>query len=627
MNNILVVDDLADNLRILSNTLNQQGYKVRCAKDGATALKVARKFIPDLILLDIKMPDMDGYTVCRHLKANSATQNIPVIFLSALDDVLDKVKAFEVGAVDYITKPFQVEEVLIRAKNQLNLQLAKAEITQLNQQLKQLNQQLEQKIDDRTAQLKISNQKLLVANQELQQQIVVRQKAEQQLIKDALYDGLTQLPNRNLLMDRIERSLERAKRNPDYLFAVLFLDLDRFKSINDSQGHLVGDRLLVAVAEILNQDLRKVDTLARLGGDEFVILLDNIHHLTDAIEISDRINRRLKSPFTLERQTVFTSASIGIALSSTGYSDSSQILRDADIAMYRAKEKGKACYEVFDRQMYLETLKTIELENDLRLALKQNQFTLYYQPIVSLANGTLAGFEALIRWQHPEKGFISPGDFIPIAEDTGLIVQIGDWVLKTACQQLHTWQQQFTAIANVDSLKISINVASQQVQERNFIEKLDQTLTETGLNPNCLRLEITERALVDSERNTNQTLAQIKRRGIKLSIDDFGTGYSSLSYLRRMPIDNLKIDRSFVENINFSTESLEIVKTVITLAQTLKMDAIAEGIETSEQCDRLKALGCEYAQGYLFSKPLSVKDVESSRLLSNSRFSDLLKVN
>ena len=627
MNNILVVDDIADNLRVLSNTLNQQGYKVRCAKDGATALKVAQKFIPDLILLDIKMPDMDGYTVCQHLKADPATQNIPVIFLSALDDVLDKVKAFEVGGVDYITKPFQIEEVLIRAKNQLNLQLAKAEINHLNQQLRQLNQQLEQKIDHRTAQLKISNQKLIIANQELQQQIVVRQKAEQQLIKDALYDGLTQLPNRNLLMDRIERSLEQIKRNPDYLFAVLFLDLDRFKSINDSQGHLVGDKLLIAVAEILSQELREVDTLARLGGDEFVILLDNIHHLTDAIEVSDRLNRRLRSPFTLERQTVFTSASIGIALSSTGYSDSSQILRDADIAMYRAKEKGKACYEVFDRQMYLETLKTIELESNLRLALEQNQFSLYYQPIISLANGTLTGFESLIRWQHPEKSFISPVDFIPIAEDTGLIVQIGDWVLKTACQQLRTWQQQFTAIPNVNSLKISINVASQQLQEPNFIEKLDKILAETGLNPNCLRLEITERALVDSEHNTNHTLTEIKRRGIKLSIDDFGTGYSSLSYLRRLPIDNLKIDRSFVENINSNTESLEIVKTIITLAQTLKMDAIAEGIETREQRDRLKALGCEYAQGYLFSKPLSVENVESSRWFSNvSLFSELVNV-
>ena len=417
MNNILIVDDIADNLRVLSNTLKEQGYKIRCAKNGATALKVAAKIIPDLILLDIKMPDLDGYTVCQKLKANPATKEIPVIFLSALDDVLDKVRAFEAGGVDYITKPFQVEEVLIRAKNQLALQAAKAEITQLNQQL-------EQKICDRTAELKASNQKLVTANLELQQEIKIRQKAEQQLVKDALYDGLTGLPNRSLLMDRIKRSLEHSKRNPDYLFAVLFVDLDRFKSINDSQGHLVGDKLLIAVAKILDREIRDVDTLARLGGDEFIILLDNIRHLTDATKVSNRINKRLQSPVNLEQQTVFTSASIGIALSSTGYSDSSQILRDADIAMYRAKDKGKACYEVFDRTMYLETLKTIELESDLRLAIEQNDFTLYYQPIVSLKDATLAGFEALIRWQHPTKGFISPGDFIPIAEGIETIEQL-----------------------------------------------------------------------------------------------------------------------------------------------------------------------------------------------------------
>ena len=611
MNNILIVDDIADNLRVLSNTLKEQGYKIRCAKNGATALKVAAKIIPDLILLDVKMPDLDGYTVCQKLKANPATKEIPVIFLSALDDVLDKVRAFEAGGVDYITKPFQVEEVLIRAKNQLALQAAKAEITQLNQQL-------EQKIRDRTAELKASNQKLITTNLELQQEIQIRHKAEQQLVKDALYDGLTGLPNRSLLMDRIERSLEQSKRNPDYLFAILFIDLDRFKSINDSQGHLVGDKLLIAVAEILDREIRDADTLARLGGDEFIILLDNIHQLTDATKVSDRINQRLQSPVNLEQQTVFTSASIGIALSSTGYEDSSQILRDADIAMYRAKDKGKACYEVFDRTMYLETLKTIELESDLRLAIEQNDFTLHYQPIVSLKDGTLAGFEALIRWQHPAKGFISPVDFIPIAEDTGLIIEIGDWVLWQACQQLRCWQEKFAMVSKVDSWKISVNVASQQIREPNFIHKIDQILAETGLSGKCLRLEITERVLVDSGQNTNQILAEIKRRGIKLSIDDFGTGYSSLSYLRRLPIDNLKIDRSFVNNINSDAESLEIVKTIIALAHTLKMDAIAEGIETIEQLHQLKSLYCEYAQGYLLARPLSVEDVESSRWLSNT---------
>ncbi|VEP15532.1 Response regulator receiver modulated diguanylate cyclase/phosphodiesterase [Hyella patelloides LEGE 07179] len=612
MNSILVVDDIADNLRILSNTLDQQGYIVRCAKNGTTALKVAQKVLPDLILLDIKMPEMDGYTVCQKLKANPTTKEIPVIFLSALDDVLDKVKAFEVGGVDYITKPFQVEEVFIRVKNQLALQSAKAEVTQLNQQLTQLNQQLEQKIRARTAELQTANQKLEIINQELQQEIKERQKAEQKLVRDALHDGLTGLPNRNLLMDRIERSLQMTKRNPNYLFALLFIDLDRFKVINDSQGHLIGDRLLIEISQLLAKDLRDGDTLARLGGDEFVILLDNIKHLTDATKVADRIKKQLQSSFNLEGQTVFTSASIGIALSATGYDNSSQILRDADIAMYRAKAKGKACYEVFDQAMYLETLKAIELESDLRLALKRNEFTLHYQPIVSLKENTLIGFEALIRWQHPQKGFISPVDFIPVAEDTGLIIPIGDWVLKEACQQLRTWQQKFAALPQINSLTISVNIASQQIQEANFIEKLERVLAETGLDGNCLILEITERVLVDSGQNTNNTLAEIKRRNIKLSIDDFGTGYSSLSYLRRLPIDNLKIDRSFVENINSNAESFEIVKTIITLAHTLQLKAIAEGVETREQVNQLKTLGCESAQGYLFAKPLAVKNLEST---------------
>ncbi len=605
--NILIVDDIADNLRVLSSTLGEQGYKIRCAKNGMTALKAVTKVIPDLILLDIKMPDIDGYQVCQKLKADPQTQDIPVIFLSALDDVWDKVRAFEVGGVDYITKPFQIEEVLVRVKNHLALQSAKAEVCQLNQVL-------EQKVQARTIELEVTNQKL-------QQEISDRVAVEQQLIHDALHDSLTGLANRTLLMERIDFAIQHGKRNPDYLFALLFIDLDRFKAINDSLGHLIGDKLLIAIARLLPEGLRETDTVARLGGDEFVILLNNIKDITDALLVSDRLQSRLNLPFTIEDQTIFTGASIGIALSSTGYQNSSQILRDADIAMYRAKEKGKARSEVFDEAMYIQTLKTIELERNLRLALKNHQLILYYQPIILLENSTLAGFEALIRWQHPIRGFISPEEFIPVAENNGLIVSIGDWVLTEACKQLVNWQQQYANTPGVANLKISVNVASQQLQETNFINKLDAILQTTGLNPSCLRLEITERVLVDSGQNTRNTISQIKQRKIKLSIDDFGTGYSSLSYLRRLPIDNLKIDRSFVNSLNSDSESLEIVKTIITLAHTLDMDAIAEGVETIEQVKQLRALNCEYAQGYLFAKPLPAKEI--LLIISPNNFTNL----
>ncbi|MEO1467164.1 MAG: EAL domain-containing protein, partial [Cyanobacteria bacterium J06633_1] len=495
-------------------------------------------------------------------------------------------------------------EVLLRVENQLDLRSAKA-------QIEMMNQELEQKVKERTLELKIANQKLAGTNHRLQQEITERCKAEQQLLRDALYDGLTALPNRTLLMDRIERALQRTKRNPEHLFAVLFIDLDRFKTVNDSLGHLVGDRLLVAVAQVFKEDLRTMDTVARLGGDEFVILLDNIKSLHDATKVGDRLQNRLKTPLNIEGHSIVSSASIGIALSSPQYKDSSEILRDADIALYRAKDKGKARYEVFDEAMYIQALKAVELEHDLRLALKNNEFSLFYQPIISLKNNTLSGFEALIRWHHPQHGLISPMEFIPLAEDTGLIVEIGNWVLQSACQTLATWQQENPTRADIALLKVNVNVACQQFQKPDFVAKLDKILAQTGLNPACLRLEITERVLVDSEINTQSTLTEIKKRQIKLSIDDFGTGYSSLSYLSRLPIDNLKIDRSFIKNINSDLESLEIVKTIITLAHNLGMDAIAEGVETISQAQQLTALDCEYAQGYLFAKPMTVEAVES----------------
>ncbi len=487
------------------------------------------------------------------------------------------------------------------------IEALKGQVSQLEAEKAQLLQnrarELEKQVQKRTLELES-------ANQQLQQEIIKRRQIEQQLVHDALHDALTGLPNRTLLKERIEFTIQHAKRNRDYLFALLFIDLDRFKTVNDSRGHLIGDQLLITVAKFLLQSLRDNDLVARLGGDEFVILLDGIHKLQDATQIAARILDRLAVPFDIEEQAIFISASIGIVVSSTNYDNGEDILRDADIAMYRAKEKGKACYEVFDQAMYLETLKSVELENNLRHALQRGELVLHYQPIISLSSRELVGVEALMRWRHPQRGLLLPSEFIPIAEDTGLIVPIGEWVLAEACRQLKVWQQKLASIPQIETFKISINVASQQFQQPQFIQKLDRVLLATGLNGSCLRLEITESVLVESGGTIQNILAQIKQRKIKLSIDDFGTGYSSLSYLKRFPIDNLKIDRSFIEGMSCDEESWEIVRTIITLAKTLGMETISEGIETAEQLTQLKNLGCQFGQGYLFAEPLDVQEIE-----------------
>jgi diguanylate cyclase (GGDEF)-like protein len=587
--NILIVDDIADNLRVLSASLSERGYRVRCVKNGAMALFTVGQELPDLILLDIKMPDMDGYQVCIKLKENELTKDIPIIFLSALDDVFDKVKAFRVGGVDYITKPFQTEEIVVRIQHQLTLQAAKTEILQLNRELEQLVSQL---------------------NQEITQ----HQQTQSQLSHQALHDALTGLPNRTLFMEHLQKAIQRHQRNQDYLFAVLFIDLDRFKIINDSWGYAVGDRLLIAIAGILQECCRELDTVARWSGDEFTILLEDLQNLTDGVAISERILARLTAPIDLEERKIYSGASIGIVCGGTNYDDGVELLRDADIAMYRAKVLGRGRYALFDCQMYAQTLHLSQLETDLHLALERQEFILNYQPIISLTTFKLIGFEALLRWHHPIEGSIPPGEFIPLAEETGLIVPIGEWVLREACRQLRTWQSKFS---QASSLYISINLSSKQIKQLDFVDKLTKILTDTGLDGRHLRLELTETMLMDRGEKTIELLHQIKRQKVQLSIDDFGTGYSSLSYLHRFPIDTLKIDRSFVSSINMKGKNCEIVRTIITLAHSLGMKAIAEGVETPHQVTYLRNFGCEAAQGYLFAKPLDLKLAEAA-IVNNS---------
>jgi diguanylate cyclase (GGDEF)-like protein len=422
----------------------------------------------------------------------------------------------------------------------------------------------------------------------------------------AFHDSLTGLPNRAMFTELLKAEIESSNRRNDHMFAVLFLDLDRFKNINDSLGHTHGDLLLVAFAERLERTLRPIDTLARFGGDEFAILLSGMTDATDAVRVAQRIQDELSQPFVLDKNSAFATASIGIALSSSGYDRPDDILRDADIAMYRAKENGKARYELFDHGMHARAVSRLQLESDLRQAIEQKEFCVYYQPIISLQTGRLAGFEALVRWNHPRRGLVAPADFIPVAEETGLIVPIGQWVLNEACAQVRQWQIDSPSHR---SLSLSVNLSARQVAQPDLLQRIKDALETSKLNPHCLKLEITESVVMENAEAAAQMFKQLRSLGVQLSIDDFGTGYSSLSYLHRFPLNYLKIDRSFVMRLTTDNDNA-IVRTISTLARNLGMEVIAEGIETEEQFQQLKMLGCEYGQGYLFSRPVGNDGVE-----------------
>jgi len=439
------------------------------------------------------------------------------------------------------------------------------------------------------------------------QDITDRKLAEQQLHHDAFHDALTGLPNRALFMDHLKLAIARSRRNTTSTFAVLYLDLDRFKIINDSLGHTIGDQLLVGIADRLKNNLRPGDTVARLGGDEFTILIEDIVEELEAIQVAERIQKELSVPFALSGREVFTTVSMGIAPSSTGYERAEDILRDADTAMYRAKTLGKARYEIFDKAMHARAINLLQMETDMRRALEREEFILHYQPIVSLENFRLRGFEALVRWQHPERGFISPMDFIPVAEETGMIIQLGEWVLREACGQMQRWQKSFPLD---QPLSVAVNLSSKQFSQTTLISRVAMILQETGVNPHTVKLEITESVVMENIDTATDMLRQLRGLGVKLAIDDFGTGYSSLSYLHRFPIDTLKIDRSFVTRMSENNENTEIVRTIVVLAQNLGMDVIAEGVETNEQLVLLQKLGCENGQGYFFSKPVNSDGAE-----------------
>lgn len=446
-------------------------------------------------------------------------------------------------------------------------------------------------------------------------EITEQREIQEQLRHDTLHDNLTGLPNRTLLMDRIEQGLKRCQRDENRRFALLFLDVDGFKLINDTLGHLTGDQLLIILSRRLSQCLRAEDTLSRLSGDEFVILLENLTHIDEGILIADRIHDSLKEPILLHNEEIVISVSIGIVLGGeqSVYQEGDQVaelLRDADTAMYQAKADGPGTSKVFEPSMHNQTIQRLQVTNDLQRAIERQEFVVYYQPIISLESDHIDGFEALVRWQHQEQGLISPIDFIPIAEQTEAILKIDHWVLRHACTQLGLWQQKFP---NLKPLTISVNLSSKHLSQPGLIEILDEILAETGLTGTSLKLEITESFVMEQSRTVLDMIEQIKERNIQLCLDDFGTGYSSLSYLDCFPFNILKIDRSFIKRLAGETDKCEIIKAIVDLAVTLNMKVVAEGIETNVQRDKLKALNCSYGQGYGFFPPLDSQTI--SRLL------------
>jgi diguanylate cyclase (GGDEF)-like protein/PAS domain S-box-containing protein len=453
-----------------------------------------------------------------------------------------------------------------------------------------------------------------------QTDITLRKQAEDKLLHDAMHDSLTELPNRALFIDRLKHVIERSMRDSRHIYAVIFLDLDRFKDVNDSLGHLTGDQLLIATAHLLQSILRPMDTVARLGGDEFVILLEDIRDVSDVTRVADRIQRKLMMATLLPNHTIFMSASMGIVLSTTGYDRPEDILRDADTAMYRAKENGRTRFEIFDSAMRDQIMLRLELESALRLAIEKEELDVYYQPVVNIKTGRTMWFEALVRWKHITRGLLSPGDFLPLADETGLIIQLDRLVMRKAAIQLVQWQNQFP---NEPPLGVSVNISGKHISSPDFVEYIVQTLQETGLNASSLNLEITENAVMGNFDIFLEVLDKLQNFGIQVQIDDFGVGYSSLSYLSHVSIKVLKIDRSFISRIPNDLNYLKIVQAIIKLTHGLGLTVVAEGVENKDQLAQLNQLECEYVQGRLISMPADETTISSLLQKERRRFATL----
>lgn len=695
---VLIVDDNPVNLGVVVDHLEGAGYEVLVALGGMEALERVRFAEPDLILLDVMMPDMNGFEVCRRLRESEGSREIPVIFMTALSDVQDKVKAFEAGGVDYISKPFQVEELLVRVQTHLALRSATAELVSRTEALEaevvarrsaermlreseirhrrlfqsagdailvidcasetvvDLNEKCAELLelplnasteaplntlacftgkqtsaevvaalreerqmkwqewswtrsDGEPVHVEVIGNTYEVAGRMLAQctlrDIRARKEAEARVRYLALHDSLTGLPNRTMLMERLQQAINQARHNQKQV-GLLLLDLDHFKHINDSLGHFIGDELLEQVACRLRSVLRECDIAARLGGDEFVVVATGLSGSHDAELLAERITKCLVEPFSVQGRQLHAGASIGICLYPGDGDNPAALLQAADTAMYQAKKKGRGNHRLFSADLSIAADRWHTLSNDLHGACERNEFVLHYQPQVSIDTGAVVGLETLLRWQHPVQGLIAPGLFIPLLEEHGLMVEVGRWVLRSACAQNAAWQAE-----GLPPVRVAVNLSAQQFYRGEVVKTVEAALRDSGLAAEWLELELTESLTLDDSEGTLRTMRELKALGVKLSLDDFGTGWSALGYLGRFPLDGIKIDRSFVRDLTNDPNTAAIVNSILDLARQLNLDCVAEGVETAAQLEHLRSNRCPNMQGFYFSQGVEMRDVRA----------------
>jgi diguanylate cyclase (GGDEF)-like protein len=589
---LLIVDDISDNRTILTRRFQRRGFDVVEAECGLTAIELIHKESFDLVLLDVMMPGMDGIETLKRIRSQNSASALPVIMVTAKSESTNIVDALELGANDYVTKPVDFAVALARVNTQISRKRAVERVALANEELRKVNEDLERRVEERTS-------RLIDANQRLKVEIADREESQARSQYLAYHDSLTGLGNRLLFKEQLEEALKDVSV-ASHPLAVLFLDLDGFKAVNDTLGHSIGDLLLKSVATKLRDILPRTDRIARLGGDEFAILQISAAQPGSSIALAEKIIEVVGQPNSIDGHDVTVGASVGIAVARPGDMNTENFLKSADLAMYSAKSDGRGTYRMFDPEMDAIVQARRLLERDMRTALAQDGFRLFYQPLVNLQTKKVTAFEALMRWQHPERGMVPPSDFIPVAEEMGLIVQLGEWALRQACAEATEWP---------DDICVSVNLSPLQFSKGNLVSSVMSALASAGLPASRLELEITESVLLEKSERNITILNQLRDLGVRISMDDFGTGYSSIGYLRSFPFDKIKIDQSFVRDLLVDERSLAIVRAIAGLGVSFGMITTAEGVETEEQMRCLNLEGCIEVQGYLYSRPVPADEI------------------